>query len=77
MYEKRLNKRKFHEKKSSDGCCSVDYGASVVCVKKRGTKVLSFLFLLYFFSASSMFLRGSFFASVMMLYTYSVIHACE
>ena len=31
----------------------------------------------YFFSASSMFLRGSFLASVMMLYTYSVIHACE
>ena len=50
-------------------------GKIMLYIEKRGAMSSSLFY--YLFSASSMFLRGSFLASVMILNTYSVIHACE
>lgn len=72
MYEKLLEIQPF---------CQEKWRQAVSVKRKRGTTAVSFLFsyfrLYHLFSASSMLLRGSFLASVIILYTYSVIHSCE
>lgn len=56
-------------------------GRRLLLKRKRGTTAVWFLFSCvckyHFFSVSSMLFCGSFFASVTILYTYSVIHCCE